>query len=95
MLSGSDYARWTACRCLTERRWCRCIDQAVQHVRMTASDLIVADVLARLARISPLAVWTWEADAVHQAWIETLAPDVQSRIRATIEARIAAACEPC
>lgn len=55
------------------------------------SDLIVTDVLARLARGTSMQAWLWEVDPVHRAWIETLPLVGQERIRAAIEARIAAA----
>lgn len=55
------------------------------------SDLIVADVLARLARGTPMQAWLWEVDPVHRVWLEGLRLADRVRIRATIEARIAAA----
>lgn len=35
--------------------------------------------------------WLWKVDPVHQVWLETLPLAGQERIRATVEARIAAA----
>lgn len=53
-------------------------------------DPIVADFLARIARVSPLVAWVMEADAAHQAWIEGLRDHDRRRIRAAFEARFAA-----
>ncbi len=59
---------------------------------MTGSDLIVEDVLARLARGTPMQAWQWEVDAVHQEWLQYgVSHHNARRIRAAIEARIAGA----
>ena len=56
-----------------------------------ASKLIVADVLARLLRGTPMQAWLWEVDAVHRVWLDGLPVPDHMRIRATLEARIAGA----
>lgn len=55
------------------------------------SDLIVEDVIARLARGTPMQAWLWDVDPVHQVWLEGLWLADRVRIRAAVEARIAAA----
>jgi hypothetical protein len=56
------------------------------------SDLIVEDVIARLARGTPMQAWLWEVDPVHRDWMACgITWHDEQRIRAAIEARIAGA----